>query len=95
MFHESMSLKKNQMGMDSIKSPPPDPFNIGRRKSLESLTRFHANELGTELQLLLWNYFCHHGGYILICVNLLQLEAFHFYNITNPVISNLICFALE
>ena len=88
MFHESMSLKKNQMGMDPIKSPPPNPFNIRRRKSPESLTGFHAKELGTKLQLLLWNDFCHHGGRILVCVNLLQLEVFHFYSITNPMISN-------
>ena len=76
MFYESMSLKKNQMGMDPIKSPSPDPFNIKRRKTLESLTGFHAYKLGTELQLLLWNDFCHHVGCILVCVDLLQLKHF-------------------
>ena len=81
------------MGMDPIKSPPPDPFNIGMRKSPESLIGFHACELGTELQILLWNDFCHHVGCILVYVNLLQLEAFHFCSITNLVISdfNMLC----
>ena len=86
MYHEIMSLKKNQMGMDPIKSPPSNPFNTGRRKSPESLTRFHIREFGTEPQLLLWNNFCHHVGCILVCVNLLQLEAFHFFSITNLMI---------
>ena len=76
------------MGMDPIKSPPPDPFNTGRRKSPESLTGFHASELGIELQLLLWNEFCHHVVCILVCVNLIQLETFHFCSITNLVVSN-------
>ena len=76
------------MGMDPIKSPLPNPFNTERRKSPESLTGFHACELGTELQLLFWNDFCHHADCILVCVNFPQLKAFHFYSITIPVISN-------
>ena len=93
MFHESMPLKKKSNGDGSIKSPPPDPFNIGMRKLPESLIGFHDCELGTELLLLLWNDFFHHVGCILVYVNLLQLEAFHFYSITNPVISdfNMLC----
>ena len=94
MLYESMSLKKkNQMGMDPIKSPPPDPFNTGRRKTPESLIGFHACELGTELELLPYNSFHHHVSYILTCVDLLQLKSFHFCSIMNSMIFdfNLIC----
>ena len=52
----------------------------------ESLTGFHACELGTELQLLFWNDFCHHVDCILLCVNFLQLKVFHLCSIMNPMI---------
>ena len=92
-FMKERVLKKKSNGMNPIKTSPPNPFNTGMRKSPESLTGFHTYELGIELQLLLWNDFCHHVGCILVYVNLLQLEVFHFYSITNPVISdfNMLC----
>ena len=74
MFHESMSLKKNQMGMDPIKSPPRDPFNTIMMKSLESLTGFHAwVGAWNKTPLLLSNDFCHYVGWILLSFSLAYL----------------------
>ena len=69
-------------------SPSKPMHTTEGRSHLGSLVGSHANKLGTELQLLPWNNFRHLINCILTCVNLLQLEAFHFCSITNPVISD-------